>query len=232
MSDAGVHNDNLEISAARILEGGTWKHQRGILLLPAAEQVSTRCAMTWMNIMTPPNQPFVRMAVIGDEVGVAYSTAIDGILQSPELRDFEYVLTVEHDNAVPPDGYLNLIKQMDKHPEYAAISAIYWTKGEGGVPQIWGDIKDPVLNFRPQPPVTGKLVECYGIGMGFALWRLSMFKDPKLARPLFKTKCSAEDGVGTQDLSFWSEARKHGYRCAVDCSILVGHWDATRKIMW
>ena len=59
--------------------------------------------------------------------------------------------------------------------------------------------------------------------MGFNLFRLSMFKDPKLRKPWFKTETKV--GVSTQDLYFWSDARKYGYRCAIDCSIKVGHYD-------
>jgi len=59
--------------------------------------------------------------------------------------------------------------------------AACYHKGHGGVPQIWGDPKDPVINFRPQrPDINGGLVECCGTGMGFNLWRLDMFKDEKL----------------------------------------------------
>ena len=131
------------------------------------------------------------------------------------------------------ENVLKLLKSMDAHPEYAAISGIYWTKGEGGVPQIWGDINDPVLNYRPQAPdPNGGLVECCGTGMGFALWRISLFKDPKLRRPWFKTVASATEGVGTQDLYAWSDFRKHGHRCAVDCSVKVGHHDAGSGITW
>ena len=112
------------------------------------------------------------------EVGHAYSAAIEQVLAHPELSQWEYILTVEHDNAPPPDGVLTLIEDMEKHPEFACIGGLYWTKGEGGVPQIWGDPKDPVLNFRPQlPDPNGGLVECNGTGMGFNLWRMSMFKD-------------------------------------------------------
>ena len=122
-----------------------------------------------------------------------------------------------------PAALLKLIARMEKHPEYSCIGGLYWTKGYGGVPQIWGDPRDPVLNFRPQPPVPGQLVECCGTGMGFNLWRLDMFRDPDLRKPWFKTQ--TEGGVATQDLYFWSDARRHGYRCAVDCSVQVGHYD-------
>ncbi len=121
---------------------------------------------------------------------------------------------------------------MDKHPEYDCIGGLYWTKGEGGVPQIWGDPNDPVLNFRPQVPRPGEVQECCGTGMGFNLWRLSMFKDEKLRKPWFKTIASAEEGCGTQDLYAWNDFRKHGYRCAIDNRVLVGHYDSSTGVTW
>lgn len=165
------------------------------------------------------------MIAVGMEVGDAYSTSIAAILAEPNLSQWEYLLTLEADNIPQPDGLVRLIHRMEEHPEFACIGGLYWTKGPGGVPQIWGDPKDSI-NFRPQPPRHGELVECCGTGMGFNLWRLSMFKDERLRRPWFKTLNGSEgQGVGTQDLYFWSDARKYGYRCAVDCTVPVAHYD-------
>jgi hypothetical protein len=168
------------------------------------------------------------------EVGEAFSQAISEILAHPELSQWEYILTIEHDNIPPADGIIRLIKSMEAHPEYSCIGGLYWTKGEEGCPQIWGDPKDAVMNFRPQPPdPNGGLVECCGTGMGFNLWRMEMFKDEKLRKPWFKTLTGIEgQGVGTQDLYFWGDARKHGYRCAIDCSVKVGHYDDKNDITW
>ena len=141
----------------------------------------------------------------------------------PELAKFKYILTIEADNVVPPDGVVKLLQQMEAHPELACIGGLYWTKGMGGVPQIWGDINDPVLNFKPMPPVPGQLVECCGTGMGFNVFRLEMFRDARLRKPWFKTTASASEGCYSQDLYAWSDFRKNGYRCAIDCNILVGH---------
>lgn len=229
--DYGRHNAAFDTSASRILEGGTWKKQRVIVLIPSAAMIPAKVALSHWNLIFPPNQPVYRMLCLGMEVGDAYSEALEQVIAHPDLSQWEYVLTVEHDNVPPPEGVLKLIERMDQHPELACIGGLYWTKGEGGVPQIWGDPADPVLNYRPQPPKAGELIECCGTGMGFNLWRLSMFKDTKLPRPLFRTLAGA-DGVGTQDLAFWTEARKHGYRCAVDCSVLVGHYDHTTGVCW
>lgn len=228
---AGRHNADLDASRARILEGGTWKRQRVVVVLPSAAMIPAQVALSHWNLLFPPNQSVFRMLALGHEVGDAYSNAIETVLAHPELSTWEYVLTLEHDNLPPQDGLLKLIAQMEAHPEFACIGGLYWTKGEGGQPQIWGDPNDPVLNFRPQPPQPGALVECCGTGMGFNLWRLSMFKDQKLRRPWFKTIAGAE-GVGTQDLYAWGDFRKHGYRCAIDCGVLVGHLDVNTGIVW
>lgn len=229
--DFGKHNDALELSASRILEGNSWKKQRIIVLLPSAAMIPAKVALSHWNLIFPPNQAVYRMLCLGMEVGDAYSQAIQEVLNHPDLKDWEYILTLEHDNIPPPDGVIKLLDQMEKHPEFSCIGGLYWTKGEGGVPQIWGDPKDPVLNFRPLPPVPGQLVECCGTGMGFNLWRTSMFKDEKLRKPWFKTIAGAE-GVGTQDLYAWGDFRKHGYRCAIDCAVLVGHYDQSTGINW
>ena len=230
--DFGAHNADLFKSATRIIESGQWKRQRIVVILPASNTMSTKVALSHWNLIFPPNNAVSRILAVGMEVGEAYSQAIDAILANPELSQWEYVLSIEHDNTPPPDGVLKLLETMDRRPELAAVSGLYWTKGEGGVPQIWGDPSDPVLNFRPQPPRVGEVVECCGTGMGFVLWRMAMFKDQRIPRPLFRTKYSATEGVGTQDLAFWSEARKYGYRCAVDCRVLVGHHDAATDTTW
>lgn len=230
--DFGRHNSMLEMSASRVMEGATWKKQRVIVLVPAAAMIPSKVYLSHMNLIFPPNQPIFRILCLGLEVGEAYSAAIENILGHPDLSQWEFILTMEHDNMPPPDGLLKLIQQMDAHPELACIGGLYWTKGEMGVPQLWGDPKDPVINYRPQVPRVNELQEVCGTGMGFNLFRISMFKDARLRRPWFKTSASATEGVGTQDLYFWSDARKYGYRCAVDNAVLVGHYDPENDICW
>jgi hypothetical protein len=220
----GFNNQDLDATKARLMKGASWKKQRVILILPAADTIPAKVALSHWNLAFPPNNGVVRILAQGMEVGDAYSSAIKGILADPNLSQWEYVLTIEHDNAPPPDGVIKLIEQMEAHPEFACIGGLYFTKGVGGVAQIWGDVNDPIVNFRPQlPDPNGGIVECVGGGMGFNLFRLSMFKDEKLRKPWFKTQ--VHGGVSTQDLYFWSDARKYGYRCAIDCSIKVGHYD-------
>lgn len=234
---AGIHNSDLEATAARLTRGGSWKRQRVIVIVPSADTIPAKVYLSHVNLGFPPNNGVFRYLALGQEVGEAYSNAIEQILAHPELSQWEYILFMEHDNAPPSDGVVKLLEQLESHPELSCVSGLYFTKGPGGVTQIWGDVRDPVVNYRPQlPDPNGGLVECYGTGMGFAICRLSMFKDEKLRRPWFKT-LSGSQGFATQDLYFWGDARKHGYRCAVDCSVKVGHYDLEGKfgppdMMW
>lgn len=227
----GINNGAPKRTRARLDAAAAWKRQRVVIILPAGRDIPAKVALALINLARPPNNPSVPILAQDMEVGVAYSKAIEGVLEHPELSTWEYILTVEHDNLPPPDGLLRLLERMEANPRFACIGGLYFTKGHGGQPQIWGDPKDPVLNFRPQrPDPAGGLVECNGTGMGFNLWRMSMFKDKKLRRPWFVTQ--KHDGVATQDLYFWTDAKKRGYRCAVDCSVKVGHLDTATGIVW
>lgn len=230
----GLHNKDLAGTRSRLVKGASWKKQRIVVILPTGESVPAKAALSWWNLAFPPNQGVVKILAQGMEVGEAYSETISQVMAHPELSTWEYILTLEHDNLPPADGVIKLVERMEANPQFACIGGLYFTKGEGGVAQIWGDAKDPVINFRPQPPdANGGLVECCGTGMGFNLWRINTFKDPQLRRPWFKTLNGKDgEGIGTQDLYFWCDARKYGYRCAIDCSVRVGHYDQATDMVW
>lgn len=223
--DTGKHNADLETTNERLLREGAYKDLSCVVLVPAFGEVPTKVVASWWNMYFPPNQKVFKIFAVGMEVGEAFSQSIEHILQDPTLGKCKYLVTMEHDNVAPADGVVKLLQRMEAHPEFDCIGGAYFTKGEGGVLQAWGDPKDPILNFRPQMPVEGELVECNGTGMGFNVWRMDMFRDPDLRKPWFKTTSSSADGCQTQDLYFWTDAKKNGYRCAVDCSVKVGHYD-------
>lgn len=225
---AGLHNTDPN-TLTRLNMDGVYKDLSTIIIVPGFGQMPTKCVAAWMSLMTPPNGKVIRLWPMNMEVGEAFSQTVEACINHPDLQNFKYILTMEHDNAPPPDGLVKILSKLEKHKEYAAIGGLYFTKGYGGQPQIWGDPTQETPNYRPQLPVDGQLVECCGTGMGFTVFRLDMFKDTNLRRPWFKTVCSATEGSGTQDLYFWGDARKHGYRCAIDCDVKVGHYDLEGK---
>ena len=228
----GRHLANIDATITRLEDALAYKDMSCIVVVPAFGTVPTKAVASWWNLIFPPNQKVVKIFAMGMEVGEAYCQTIEQVLLNKDLAEFKYLVTIEHDNVPPPDGVLKLLARLEKNPQYACISGLYFTKGENGQPQIWGNPMEFPLNFQPQKPIPGQLIECNGVGMGFSAYRLDMFKDQRLTKPWFKTSSSQEEGVVTQDLWFWRNARKWGYRCAVDCDILVGHYSVEEDIVW
>jgi hypothetical protein len=101
------------------------------------------------------------------------------------------------------------------------------------MPMIYGDPKVMPKNFIPQMPRPDQLQECNGLGMGFNLFRIDTFK--KVPPPWFKTvqEVSANGGRQyTQDLFFFENAGRQGFRFASDNRVKVGHFDAQNNMMW
>lgn len=194
-------------------------------------------------LVKPMNVPVIEMMVSGYEVGDAYNSAIDAILSNPGLKNFKYMLTVEYDNIIPfipnTQGPLMMLYE-DIEKGYDIVGGLYWTKGNPSMPLIYGDPKskntDPegyfkvIHNFKD-----GDLVECNGMGMGFTLFKMEIFKDKRLEKPYFKT-CHEHTDKGvkvyTQDLYFFEQARKLNYKCAIDTRVKLGHLDFKTGVIY
>jgi hypothetical protein len=185
----------------------------------------------------------LEMVVPNREVGDAYNVAIETILATPALRDFKYILTLESDNIIPfiPNSQgplMMLYETMEKG--YDAVGGLYWTKGTPSAPLIYGDPKAKKTDSEGYFKVRhdwkiGSIVECNGMGMGFTLFKLDIFKDTRLRKPWFVTKQEhGEKGpvVFTQDLWFFQDMRQYGYRCAVDTRCRLGHLDLRTGILY
>jgi len=186
-----------------------------------------------MGLMRPMNQKVIGpIFAIGMEVGQAYNTLIEQILANPELSTYKYILTIEEDNMPPGDGLLKLYESMDK---YDVVQGLYWTKGEGGQPMIYGNPNVIPKNFIPQIPIPETVQPANGLGMGFNLFKLDIFKNPKLQKPWFKTVQEITPGGArayTQDLYFYENASKEGYIFACDTRVKVGHYSYVDDIVW
>lgn len=226
----GFHNER---SYDDNLKKNSYKDLSTICIVPTRGQVPAKVVQSWMGLMSPMNQKFVRMFAIGMEVGAAYSTTIEQILQHPDLQNWKYILTLEEDNCPPPDGLLKLYENMDK---YDVIGGLYWTKGIDGKPMCYGKPDVFPVNFAPFMPEPDTVTKCNGLGMGFTLFKTEIFKNPKLKKPFFETVQKYVPGSGvqgyTQDLKFFEEAGKLGYRFACDSRVKVGHYDLANDQMW
>lgn len=227
MSDAGFHNEQGSKARKRLRDAKAYQDLSTVIVTPsrADGMVPVRVAAAHNALMRPMNQIVVPLPVSGMEVGAAYQWAFDTILNEPGFAGFRYVLTMEDDNLPPPDGLLKLYEHIH---EYAAVGGLYWTKGEAGMPMIYGD-PTGLLNFRPQVPRVDTVQECNGLGMGFTLFRLDVFRDGSLGPPpWFRTiqEWGPEGGKAyTQDLAAFERIRKAGHRVACDTRVKVGHYD-------
>lgn len=228
----GRHNSNFDASISRLEKGQAFRELSTVIIVPTRGGLSLtpRWVQCKDNLMRPMNQKVVGpIYVSGLEVGAAYNYGVE-LIQS-QFPTFNYMLTWEDDVLPPPDGLIRLYEAID---EYDCIGALYWTKGEEGQPMIYGDVNDPSLNFRPQIPRQDQIQRAYGLGMGFNLFKMEMFKN--VEKPWFKTEASWDPATGsrcyTQDLFFYEKAGKQGFKFACDNRIKCGHYDWQTDMVW
>lgn len=213
-----------------------YKNRSTVCFYPVIADLPWRVVQSWLVLQKPMNQLWAQIPLPNMEVGAAYETMVDILRSNPDLKKWKYVLTLETDNVPPPDGLIKLQEDMETHPEFDAIGGLYWTKGEGGQPMCYGKTDVFPKDFMPWLPPKESVAECHGLGMGFTLFRMKMFLDEKFVRPLFKTEQTWEPGKGirayTQDLRFFSEASRLGYRMASSTRCLVGHYDKETDKVW
>jgi hypothetical protein len=231
-SVAGKHNEDFDASADRVDKARMYEDLSTIIICPTRGVFPTRVVQSWMKLMRPMNQqvagPIFAEAM---KVDAAYNALIEYIINNEYLKNFKYILTMEEDNLPPADGLLKLYKSMD---EYDVVGGLYWSKSEEGFPMIFGDPANGEFDFKPQKPKYGEVQPANGLGMGFNLFKLDMFK--KIPGPWFETKEVSNNWEGTQqmtqDIYFYKLAAKHGYKFACDNSVLVGHYDLGNDKVW
>ncbi len=245
----GVNNADFASAQDRIIRGHSYKDCGVIQITPTRDgNLDHRFVASLDGLIKPPNHPYAKWIVANMEVGDAFNRAIWTIVNNPDLMKWNsgrgpIVFTCEDDAIMPPDTLIKLIAAFHSTP-YAGVSALYWTKGIGGVPQCWGSPTDPGSSFAPQVPIPGTIQEVRGVGMGTCLFDIGLFTDVRTRQGVgpdgvpiwFKTwqevDANGSPRVGTQDLSFCETARKAGYRFAVAADIRVGHLEKSSGIIW
>jgi hypothetical protein len=231
--DIGKHNDKLQDTIVRLKKGKMYNDLSTVIIVPTrgGRSLTPRWVQNQQSLMKPMNQKIIGpIYVSGMEVGEAYNWAVQWIMTT--FPTFKYMLTWEDDVMPPPDGLIKLYENIEDN---ACVQGLYYTKGEEGQPMIYGDINDPMINFRPQVPVVNTTQRCYGLGMGFNLFLMDMFKVVP-GPEWFKTEQSWSPGVGakayTQDLHFYEKGVKLGFKFACDTRIKCGHYDEETDIVW
>jgi len=227
--NAGMHNTTEYVE--RLERENLYRDLSTVIVCPTrVGMIPARIVQSWQCLVRPMNQKvFGPFFIEGMEVAAAYNAAIDMILKEPTLSQCKFVLTLEEDNAPPPDGLIRLYESID---DYDAVGGLYWTKGPGGQPMCYGDPDQMPLNFLPQIPKPDQVTPCNGLGMGFTLFRTEMFRDERFKQGEWFRTLNGAEGSYTQDLYFFEQARKIGYRSGCDARVRVGHYDAAEQMMW
>ena len=235
MPSTGIHNTDLEKSRVRLLKGKSYRDCSTICIIPTRGVIHAHVLQSWFSLQVPMNNRFIRLFGINMEVADSYNQMIASVLANPELATWKYILTLEEDNIPPPDGLLKLIEALEEH-KLDVVGGLYWTKGIEGQPMIYGSPEVTPKSFLPQVPITDVVQRCNGLGMGFNLFRLSIFKDERIPRPWFRTIQEFIPGQGvkamTQDLYFYENAGNVGYKFASANHVRVGHFDASSELTW
>lgn len=233
---------------AEIIEGNTYRDMSTMIVCPTrggapldeigrAGFIPDEVAKGWVTLVRPSNHRSGFMFIRGDEVAKAYNRGISHVL---EKQNFEYILTLEDDNIVPPHALIALMQSIEFGP-YDGIGGLYYMKGPIAVPMAFGrpgvldgdgqiDLSPVNLTEALMAPLDNpkdKVVEVNGLACGCTLWRASLFKD--IERPWFETftKFDSNGNVEamTQDMYFARKARAAGKRFAIDTRVMVGHLD-------
>lgn len=230
----GTQNADLKKANDRLTASKSYKDLSTVIITPTrgGRSLCPRFVSSIMGLMRPMNQMcFGPVFMSGMEVGSAFNSAIEMILTHPNLSKFKFVLTVEDDNLPPPDGLLKLYESIG---DYDVVGGLYWTKGEGGQPMIYGNPYQQPLNFVPQSVIPETVQHCNGLGMGFNLFKMSVFS--KVEKPWFETKQSFSPAEGskayTQDLWFYERLARSGGKVACDNRVRVGHLDIENDQVW
>ena len=241
MVKADDFNKMLGFERIEGVHGSTYKDNSTVLILPTRGVIHWKVMQAIQNLVPLMNQKRAFMYAVGQEVGQAYNSLIKGILADPNLSKWKYIMTLEDDNMPMPDAHLRLIETIESGG-YDAVSGIYFTKGDFNMPQCYGDPdlyrSTGELDMRPRNVVQalqkGHVMECNGIAMGCALWRMDMFRE--LPEPWYVTCNEWSEGAGgkcfTQDLYFCEKAKRAGKRFAVDFRVRVGHLDVETGIVY
>lgn len=225
---------------ADLLIGESYRQCHTVVVVPTRGTIPVEVVESWRALIAIPNQSWHWMFLKNYEVGDAYNTAIQQILDHPELSKWKYIMTLEDDNLPPPDAWPKLLQSLVRFG-LDGVSGLYWTKGEDGFPLIMGNPRQfkerGELNYAIQDPVEcaqlGNVIEVNAIPMGCAIFRADLFRE--VAKPWFQTtalhdKTTGQSWYRTQDTFFADRARHMGKRFAVDMRVKVGHMDDKGRI--
>jgi|GEM_PF-5549809 len=222
-STLGRHNTNLTASINRLVQANSSRDLSTICILPTSGEIHAKVVQNWMAHLTQMNQKFVRLPIVTKYKYDAFNNAIQGILTTPGLKDFKYILIMEETSMPPYDGLIKLYENIET---FDVVGGLLWDKGPGGKAKIYGSPYLMPQTFLPVIPYPETIQNCLGLSTGFTLFKLSIFEDTRIQKPWFLPN------IENPDLYFFENIHKLGYKVACDTRVKVGSYDIERDIVW
>jgi len=133
----GEHNRDVDKSVKRLENSKSYRDLSTVIICPTRGVIPAKVVQSWLSLIKPMNQKIVGpLFAIGMEVGEAYNSMFEMVVNHPVFKDWKYILTIEEDNMPPPDGLMKLYESMD---QFDVVQGLYWTKGETGQPMCYDD---------------------------------------------------------------------------------------------
>ncbi len=228
----GKHNSDLNSSINRLYTSQSYKDLGTICIIPNSGAIHAKVAERWLYQISQMNQKFMRLMMMNLEKNFAYNAAIEQILTNPGLSTFKYILTLEETILPPLDGLPRLFESIGK---YDVVGGLIWSKGEEGKPQIFGHPNSFPLSFQTVSSVVDGIQPCLGLTTSYTLFKLDIFRDPRVPRPWFRTPFLRHPGKNPDDmldLFFFENIQKLGYKVACDTRIKAGNYDLVNDLVW
>jgi hypothetical protein len=228
----GRHNQDLDSSISRLKKLNSYKELSTICIVPTNGLIPAKIAENWLNQTSQMNQKFVRLMMIGMEKYYAFNNCIENILQTPKLNEFKYILTLEEDTIIPPDGLHKLFESMDN---YDVVGGLAFTKGIEGKPMVYGNPRGFFETMTKTSVFPETIQECRGIGTSYTMFKLDIFKNEKLKKPWFRSSPKLKLGETKNeeiDTDFYNELSKLGYKVACDTRVRLGKYDIATDTIW
>jgi hypothetical protein len=230
---AGRHNLNLEEARKRLELSRSSENLSTVCIIPHSGTIPAKAAQNWLTLTAGMNQRFLPMMVNGTDKIVIYNNIIAQVLTSPVATSCKYILTME-ENIIPPfDGLLKLYENIDK---YDVVGGLIWQTGIENVhPMVYGHPDAIPASFLPFPIENDSIQPCRGLSTGFTLFKIDIFRDPRVPSPWFRTKILPETGSKKSlipDMFFFENIGKFGYKVACDTRVRLGNIDTKDGVVW
>ena len=161
----------------------------------------------------------------GDQLSIAYTNGFNAVLARTMLFDYavkddcDWVICLDSDHIYKADDMYALIKRCEEN-NLPMLSATYYLRGAGKT--TCHTRLDPAKGHFKQEELTGEVIDCDVIGMGFVVMKRTFLKEmvDKYGKDLFKMDC---DNNKTEDVYFCRRVKESGYPVCFDSSVIVGH---------